>query len=337
MRRALTVLVLTVLATASMLRPVPVTESPAATGPVLARSLPPETPVRLPAGVSRRVVRFRVGHLPRSYVLVAARRPAALSTLLVVLPGWHQTAEKVERIEGWDRFVAAGHVVVVYGSGYGGSWNAGTCCRPAVADRVDDVAYLTQVLHRTARAYRIDLRRIYLAGFSNGGMMAYRYACVHSRAVAAISVVSGTLADPRCSPDSPVSVLHVHGLRDDTVPFTGSRFSPVLHEPTIAVSLALAPWRLVDAGTGAATTLVVLPTFDHRWPTRHNSGYDATGRAWAFFLEHPQILRTPAPTAPGAGAAAVQAVRAGAGQGSPARPVATATRCRSCGRPRAAA
>lgn len=337
MRRALTVLFLTVLAATAVQGTVPVTESPAVKAPRQARSMPPEPPVRLPAGVTRRVVRFRIGRLPRSYVLVAARAPARESTLLVVLPGWHQTAEKVERIEGWDRFVVPGHVVVVYGSGYGGSWNAGDCCRPAVADRVDDVAYLTQVLHRTARAYRIDLRRIYLAGFSNGGMMAYRYACVHSRSVAAISVVAATLADPRCSPDSPVSVLHVHGLRDDTVPFAGSRFSPVLHEPTTAVPLALAPWRLVDAGTSAATTLVVLPTFDHRWPTRHNSGYDATGRAWAFFLHHPQILRTAAPAAPGAAGAAAQAVRAGAGRESPRRPAVTATRCRSCGRPRAAA
>ena len=53
--------------------------------------------------------------------------------------------------------------------------------------------------------------------------MAYRMACDHADAVAAIvSLAGSTWLDPsKCAPTEPVSVLQIHGTDDDAVPYEG--------------------------------------------------------------------------------------------------------------------
>ena len=48
----------------------------------------------------------------------------------------------------------------------------------AAAGKIDDLAYLDRLLQITGALQGIDRRRVHLAGYSNGGMLAYRYACV---------------------------------------------------------------------------------------------------------------------------------------------------------------
>jgi polyhydroxybutyrate depolymerase len=103
-------------------------------------------------------------------------------------------------------------------------WNAtDACCNFFDAD-IDDVAYLRGLLEETAAAYRVDARRRYVFGFSNGAFMAHRLACEAADAIAAIVTVSGTTwENDRCRPRSPVSVLQVHGDADPVIRFAGGR------------------------------------------------------------------------------------------------------------------
>ena len=48
-----------------------------------------------------------------------------------------------------------------------GRWDAGTCCTPAPQD---DIGYLRAVVASVAARTLIDRSRIYVVGFSNGGM-----------------------------------------------------------------------------------------------------------------------------------------------------------------------
>ena len=109
------------------------------------------------------------------------------------------------------------------------TWNAGSCCGFASSKDVDDVEYVRQLLDELAQRYRVNPRRVYLAGLSNGGMMCYRLADALSDRIAAIAIVAGThLGDPP-SPERPVPVLHFHGTKDKLVPFDGGsdfRWSP---------------------------------------------------------------------------------------------------------------
>lgn len=102
-------------------------------------------------------------------------------------------------------------------------WNATDACCDQGKTGVDDVAYLDAVITDMAARFRIDRRRVFLVGHSNGGFMSYRMACDRSPRIAAIvSLAGANFADPaRCRPSEPVAVLQVHGDQDSTVPYQG--------------------------------------------------------------------------------------------------------------------
>lgn len=114
--------------------------------------------------------------------------------------------------------------LVVYpeGTPSGGitAWNAGTCCGPGVAGRVDDVGFALAVLDHLARRTAVDRHRIYATGMSNGAMMAHRLGAEASDRIAAIAPVAGGLVYPR-APARPVPVLHIHSLDDPIALYRG--------------------------------------------------------------------------------------------------------------------
>lgn len=102
-------------------------------------------------------------------------------------------------------------------------WNATNACCDFGGTRVDDVAYLTAVIDDMAARYRVDPRRVYLVGHSNGAFMSHRMACDRAPRIAAIAALAGSQwNDPaRCVPAEPVSVLQMHGTTDPTIRFDG--------------------------------------------------------------------------------------------------------------------
>ena len=105
------------------------------------------------------------------------------------------------------------------------TWNAGRCCGPAVKKSVDDVTYLSRLIDDLVQYYNVDPKKVYVTGFSNGAMMAYRLACEIPDKIAAIIPVSGTLALEHCSRSNSVAVLHIHGEIDENVPVAGGEGS----------------------------------------------------------------------------------------------------------------
>ena len=101
------------------------------------------------------------------------------------------------------------------------SWNAGTCCTPAIDFKEDDVELSSLIIDSISGTYSIDPNRIWAIGHSNGGMMSYRLACDLSDKISGVAIVGGALMDDSCTPSKPVSLLHIHGDNDETIPFTG--------------------------------------------------------------------------------------------------------------------
>lgn len=86
----------------------------------------------------------------------------------------------------------------------------------------DDIAFLREVIADAAERHGIDRRRILLAGFSNGGTMAWNAACLAPDLARAYAPVAGALWEPmpdRCA--GPVDLFHVHGWTDRVVPLEG--------------------------------------------------------------------------------------------------------------------
>ena len=244
-------------------------------------------PDRLRPGAGfRGEISWRQGRLVRKARVYVPRSTRQTAPLLVSLHGLGASLRGVERQQRWSSLSYQQRFVLVWGAGHKGSWNAGPCCGAAVREKVDDLAYLDRLLQVVGALHAIDRRRVHLAGYSNGAMLAYRYACGRPGRVAGVLAVAGTHTAP-CVPTRPTAVLAVHGAQDPTVPLAGTRFSSVLRSPLPPARKAAQQW----SRTGAGVRSVVLRDVAHTWPTRTRGRYDATGEGWRFLKAHPKPAR----------------------------------------------
>jgi polyhydroxybutyrate depolymerase len=108
-------------------------------------------------------------------------------------------------------------------------WNATDfCCGSAGTQKQDDVAYLTAIMDEVRLKYRVDPKRVFFVGHSNGGFMSHRMACDRAGRVAAIVSLAGAQWKDvsHCTPDAGVSVLEVHGDADALIYYAGNSFFP---------------------------------------------------------------------------------------------------------------
>lgn len=104
-------------------------------------------------------------------------------------------------------------------------WNAtDACCSGGDGQgEPDHVNMLRLLVNDVALSWPVDPERVYLIGHSNGGFMSYRAACDLADTFAAlVSLAGATWEDEgKCSPASPVSILQIHGDRDETILYDG--------------------------------------------------------------------------------------------------------------------
>jgi polyhydroxybutyrate depolymerase len=210
---------------------------------------------------------------------------------------------------GFNDIAETNGFLVVYPEGEGGdhSWNAGGCCAGARMADLEDVAFIRQIILGLKTIANIDPKRIYATGHSNGAMFVYRLACEMSDTFAAIAPVAGPLFYSPCKPKEPVSVMHVHGLADPAVPYTGGPYAgyPSMVFPSVEESISA--WAKLDGcsvgaqvekqGTvthtiyasckaGTVVELYAIEGLDHSWP--QPDVWPASETIWEFFAAHPK-------------------------------------------------
>ena len=203
------------------------------------------------------------GGRTRSYFVHVPPQASGKSLpLLISLHGGGGNAEQHRRSTGMDAAADRDGYIVAYPNGTGRmqdrllTWNAGHCCGSAMAENVDDVGFVAALLDDLSRKTNFDARRVYVAGHSNGGMMAYRLAEELPDRIAAIVSVAGAKL-PASTGGRPVPVLHIHSLDDPRAPYGGGLGPPfpftnsrVLH---VGVEATVDAWVKRD-GCGAAAT-----------------------------------------------------------------------------------
>jgi len=102
-------------------------------------------------------------------------------------------------------------------------WNASPSCCNFDQLSVDHVAMLRGWITDALKHPRVDPKRVYLVGYSNGGFMAYRAACELGGLLRGIVSIAGAgPSDPRaCNAAHPLSVVEIHGDADPIVSFDG--------------------------------------------------------------------------------------------------------------------
>lgn len=164
----------------------------------------------------------------RAY-LPTTLRAGEPTPLLIALHGGLGSSGQFAANSGFDELAEANGFIVVYPDGIRAvpdrpglqTWNGGYCCGPAASQSVDDVGYVRFLLDVFSERFEVDARRTFVAGHSNGAIMAYRLACELSDRIAAIGVQAGSLGIDECRMTKPVSVIHIHGLADTNHPIDG--------------------------------------------------------------------------------------------------------------------
>ena len=172
------------------------------------------------------------------------------------------------------------------------TWNGGNCCGSAVQKNVDDVGFVSAVLDDLLGAYRIDRRRIYATGISNGAVMAYRLAAELSDRIAAIAPVAGSVGTEISQLKRPVSVLHFHGTMDEYIPFLGGKGEKSLYGTQYgSVDDSIRAWVKVNGCDEEPTIDLLSKTGDEMTVTRKTHG--PAGRGLKLFWSRSKAAAIP--------------------------------------------
>ena len=88
----------------------------------------------------------------------------------------------------------------------------------------DDIAFLASLAEKLVAEGIADPKRMFIAGISNGGMMAFAIACARPDLFAGIGTISGgmpTHVQDSCRIDKPMPLVMINGDADDVLPYTG--------------------------------------------------------------------------------------------------------------------
>ena len=248
------------------------------------------------------VLREYYVYTPSSYT------PSSNAPLLFIFHGYGSSATNILFYSDFQDRAEQDGFILVYpqGSLLNGvtHWNVGGW---TIGSTVDDVGFTEDVIDIITSEYYINTDRIYSTGMSNGGYMSYGLACNSSK-FAAIASVTGSMTpeiDNNCAPDHPISILQIHGLADNTVPYDGASWSlsiPAVMEYwltsnscdpeplSVIADLEDGSYILFDSyqncPNNVGVELILHSTMGHTWPSIDNHSLSATEQIWAFFAKY---------------------------------------------------
>ncbi len=180
-------------------------------------------------------------HVPPSY---NAKTPVPL---VVALHGAGMTPLLMAFLTRFNALSDREGFIVVYPKGLDHKWNAELNAPgfPGYDEPVDDVGFVGRVMDEVERNYKIDPRRVYVTGASNGGLLAHLVACKMADRVAAAAPVIGTIAEhalPDCKPDRPVPMLMINGTADPIVHWQGGALPIIKPARVLSINATVDFW-----------------------------------------------------------------------------------------------
>lgn len=247
--------------------------------------------------------------------------------VIIDLHGTYSTKEVQRQFSEFDDIADANNIIMVWPQAfpftdcsaetYSSRWNANFVESP------DDIGFMDALIDKLITDYKVNPKRIYLDGLSNGGFMAYSVACALSDKIAAIASVAGTMSDNllnTCNPSRAMPVLEIHGTADNLCNYGGYDAGCEGHQASVDDTIAF--WRargacnttydtysypnadttdgctarmLTYQGCNNMVKLVIIDGGGHFWPgseifTEVFSAYEAYLSPWNFDIEASQVI-----------------------------------------------
>lgn len=135
------------------------------------------------------------------------------AALVIACHGMNQSADWHDSNSKWTAVSDTAKFVLVFPEGINKGWDIS-------GNR--DVDLVLAIIEEMEKNYNINTGRVYLTGFSMGGMFTYHCANRISDKIAAFVPVSGyPMGDKSAYSSRPVPIMHVHGTGDDVCVFSG--------------------------------------------------------------------------------------------------------------------
>lgn len=236
--------------------------------------------------------------------------------LIISLHGYTGTAVLQRLISNFEALADEEHFLLAYPQGLeiddpsGGILPAlpprGTGWNIRDPNGPDDLGFMEALMDSVSAEFNIDPARVFAAGHSNGGTLAYIMACELTGRIAAIASVGGPGTSPglvpffECNTTAPTPVIHIHGTTDAVVPYGGVEglFPPI---PALVESwggfngCAAGPvvTEIADAGPQDGSTATLIQYLDCEqdaevWHFRVNGG----GHWWPGSIDVPPFLES---------------------------------------------
>ena len=175
-----------------------------------------------------------VARLTRTYSTYVPRELATGAPLVVVMHGAGESGARM-RIEtgyAFERLADEHGFAVVYPNAYQGYWDVCTVAGDISANglNVDDVGFLVGMVDKLVSELSADPNRVFAAGSSRGGFMAFRLALEAPSRFRAVAAASANVPSPenfkcKATGQGTPSVMIMNGTDDPLVPFDGGSVS----------------------------------------------------------------------------------------------------------------
>jgi polyhydroxybutyrate depolymerase len=164
-------------------------------------------------------VRKTIVHLPPGY------RQNVERPLVIVLHGAKLTAKIAQLVTEFDKISNENNFIVAYPNALHHQWNDGRGKGYTPSYGIDDVKFISQLIDYLIWKYQVNPKKVYIAGFSSGGMLSQKLGMERADKIAAIAEVSSSLPLSQLAlnrkPSKPLPVLMINGTRDPAFPWEG--------------------------------------------------------------------------------------------------------------------
>lgn len=237
----------------------PATPRAAAAGLALAPS-----PALTLAATTTRTFLLQYGGYSRSFTTLAPLSGSAGIPMLVFLSGSSApVANEVDR-DQLAGLVAAGELSVVYPTALDLHWNVdGVCCTVGGEPKADDADFVLAVTSLAAAQLDADTSRLYLAGFSAGGKLAWQLACAGGAPFAGLATYGASPTADCPATGSPLPVLIGFGLQDTDQPVAGKPADTQGQHTAAATTIQT--WQARDECSVAADTVLSTAVQEEQW------------------------------------------------------------------------